>query len=71
MADEAVHIGPGPVNESYLVVANIFAAAASGAEAIHPGYGFSVEERGVRTGLRGRRPGVYRPAPRRHSPDGQ
>ncbi|MBK6741249.1 MAG: acetyl-CoA carboxylase biotin carboxylase subunit [Haliea sp.] len=44
MADEAVHIGPGPVNESYLVVANILAAAkASGAEAIHPGYGFLSE----------------------------
>jgi geranyl-CoA carboxylase alpha subunit len=44
MADEAVHIGPGPVNESYLVVANILAAAkTSGAEAIHPGYGFLSE----------------------------
>jgi geranyl-CoA carboxylase alpha subunit len=44
MADEAVHIGPSPVNESYLVVANILAAAkASGAEAIHPGYGFLSE----------------------------
>ncbi|MCB1689169.1 MAG: acetyl-CoA carboxylase biotin carboxylase subunit [Halioglobus sp.] len=44
MADEAVHIGPGPVNESYLVAANILAAArSSGAEAIHPGYGFLSE----------------------------
>jgi geranyl-CoA carboxylase alpha subunit len=44
MADEAVHIGPGPVNESYLVADNILAAArASGAEAIHPGYGFLSE----------------------------
>ncbi|CAA0126038.1 Acetyl-/propionyl-coenzyme A carboxylase alpha chain [Halioglobus japonicus] len=44
LADEAVHIGPSPVNESYLVVDNILAAAkSSGAEAIHPGYGFLSE----------------------------
>lgn len=44
MADEAVHIGPSPVNESYLVAENILAAAkSSGAEAIHPGYGFLSE----------------------------
>jgi geranyl-CoA carboxylase alpha subunit len=44
MADEAVCIGPSPVNESYLVQENILkAAAASGAEAIHPGYGFLSE----------------------------
>lgn len=44
MADEAVCIGPGPVNESYLVAANILKAAAdSRAEAIHPGYGFMSE----------------------------
>lgn len=44
MADEAVYIGPSPVNESYLVQENILAAArSSGAEAIHPGYGFLSE----------------------------
>jgi geranyl-CoA carboxylase alpha subunit len=44
MADEAVCIGPGPVNESYLVQENILQAAAhTGAEAIHPGYGFLSE----------------------------
>ncbi|MDA9095944.1 acetyl-CoA carboxylase biotin carboxylase subunit [Porticoccaceae bacterium] len=44
MADEAVCIGPGPINESYLVAANILKAAAdSRAEAIHPGYGFFSE----------------------------
>ena len=44
MADTAVHIGPSPVNESYLVQEKILAAAkASGAEAIHPGYGFLSE----------------------------
>jgi geranyl-CoA carboxylase alpha subunit len=44
MADEALCIGPGPVNESYLVPENILrAAVASGAGAIHPGYGFLSE----------------------------
>lgn len=44
MADEAVHIGPSPVAESYLRADRIIAAAkATGAEAIHPGYGFLSE----------------------------
>jgi 3-methylcrotonyl-CoA carboxylase alpha subunit len=44
MADEAVHIGPSPARESYLVGERIIAAARhSGAEAIHPGYGFLSE----------------------------
>lgn len=44
MADEAVHIGPSPGRESYLVGERIIAAAkATGAEAIHPGYGFLSE----------------------------
>ncbi|MER9409711.1 acetyl/propionyl/methylcrotonyl-CoA carboxylase subunit alpha [Mesorhizobium sp. M0589] len=44
MADEAVHIGPSPVGESYLRGDRIVAAAlATGAEAIHPGYGFLSE----------------------------
>jgi 3-methylcrotonyl-CoA carboxylase alpha subunit len=43
-ADEAVHIGPSPTRESYLVGEKIIAAAkATGAEAIHPGYGFLSE----------------------------
>ena len=43
-ADEAVHIGPSPAAESYLVGENIIAAAKeTGAEAIHPGYGFLSE----------------------------
>jgi 3-methylcrotonyl-CoA carboxylase alpha subunit len=44
MADEAVHIGPSPVRESYLVGEKIIAAAkATKAQAIHPGYGFLSE----------------------------
>src|SRR5690349_1188882 len=44
MADEAVHIGPSPARESYLVGEKIIAAAkAAKAEAIHPGYGFLSE----------------------------
>jgi len=43
-ADEAVHIGPSPARESYLVGEKIIAAAkATGVEAIHPGYGFLSE----------------------------
>jgi 3-methylcrotonyl-CoA carboxylase alpha subunit len=43
-ADEAVHIGPSPATESYLRGDRIIAAAkATGAEAIHPGYGFLSE----------------------------
>lgn len=43
-ADQAVHIGPSPARESYLVGEKIIAAAkATGAEAIHPGYGFLSE----------------------------
>lgn len=44
MADQAVLIGPGPVGQSYLVAEKILQAAAqSGADAIHPGYGFLSE----------------------------
>ncbi len=44
MADEAVAIGPAPARESYLAGEKIIAAAkATGAEAIHPGYGFLSE----------------------------
>jgi urea carboxylase len=44
MADEAVHLGPEPAAESYLRPEKILAAAqATGAEAIHPGYGFLSE----------------------------
>ena len=46
-ADEAVRIGPPPVGESYLSVDRILEAAhRSGADAIHPGYGFLSENDG-------------------------
>jgi len=44
MADEAVHLGPSPARQSYLVPERILdAAARTGADAIHPGYGFLSE----------------------------
>jgi len=54
LADQAVQIGPGPAKKSYLhIPAVIEAARATGADAIHPGYGFLSEDadspRSVRT----------------------
>ncbi|MCG6559195.1 acetyl/propionyl/methylcrotonyl-CoA carboxylase subunit alpha [Ruegeria sp. 1NDH52C] len=44
MADEAVHIGPPPANQSYIVIDKVMAAIkATGAQAVHPGYGFLSE----------------------------
>ncbi|MBT4688730.1 MAG: acetyl-CoA carboxylase biotin carboxylase subunit [Rhodospirillaceae bacterium] len=44
MADDAVWIGPGPVGQSYLDMDRILAAAKeTGAQAVHPGYGFLSE----------------------------
>ncbi|WP_444668571.1 acetyl-CoA carboxylase biotin carboxylase subunit [Cereibacter changlensis] len=44
MADEAIHIGPSPANQSYIVIDKIMGAVRqSGAEAVHPGYGFLSE----------------------------
>lgn len=44
MADEAVHIGPSPANQSYIVIDKIMdAIRKTGAEAVHPGYGFLSE----------------------------
>ncbi|MEL6313360.1 MAG: acetyl/propionyl/methylcrotonyl-CoA carboxylase subunit alpha [Pseudomonadota bacterium] len=44
MADEAVHIGPPPASESYIVIDKVMQAIKdTGAEAVHPGYGFLSE----------------------------
>ncbi|MEP2533469.1 acetyl/propionyl/methylcrotonyl-CoA carboxylase subunit alpha [Shimia sp.] len=44
MADEAVHIGPPPANQSYIVIDKVMdAIRATGAQAVHPGYGFLSE----------------------------
>jgi propionyl-CoA carboxylase alpha chain len=52
MADEAVPIGPPPASESYLVIEKIIAACKStGAEALHPGYGFLAEQAAFPTAL--------------------
>ena len=54
MADEAVHIGPAAASESYLVAEKIIAACkATGAEAVHPGYGFLSERASFCAALEG------------------
>lgn len=46
LADEAICVGPGPAGRSYLNIPNIISTAQiSGAEAVHPGYGFLAEDR--------------------------
>ena len=52
MADEAVHIGPSPSAESYLIAERIIdACKQTGAQAVHPGYGFLSENPSFTTAL--------------------
>ena len=52
MADEAVHIGPPPASQSYISIDNIMAAIErTGAQAVHPGYGFLSENAGFAEAL--------------------
>ena len=67
-ADEAVCIGPPPAAQSYLVMPALIAAAKrTGAQAIHPGYGFLAENAALLAPLRRERPHVHRPAAARPS----
>ncbi|MDO9418141.1 acetyl/propionyl/methylcrotonyl-CoA carboxylase subunit alpha [Pararhizobium sp.] len=52
LADEAVHIGPAPSNQSYIVIEKILdAVRQTGADAVHPGYGFLSENAGFAEAL--------------------
>ena len=71
-ADQALCIGPAAPAQSYLNQAAIlFAAEVSGAQAIHPGYGFLSENAGFVAARRGGRADLHRPERRLHPHDGR
>ena len=63
-ADQAVHIGPSPASESYLRIDRLIdAARATGADAVHPGYGFLAENAGFASACRDARLTFIGPSP--------
>ncbi|MES0056645.1 MULTISPECIES: acetyl/propionyl/methylcrotonyl-CoA carboxylase subunit alpha [unclassified Mesorhizobium] len=63
-ADEAVHIGPAASAQSYLSIANILdAVVATGADAVHPGYGFLSENSNFADGLKAKGVAFIGPSP--------
>ncbi|QKC86815.1 acetyl/propionyl/methylcrotonyl-CoA carboxylase subunit alpha [Mesorhizobium sp. NZP2077] len=65
MADEAVHIGPAPSSQSYIVIAKILDAIdATGANAVHPGYGFLSENAHFAEALKAKAVAFIGPPPR-------
>jgi len=64
MADEAVHIGPPPANQSYIVIDKIMdAIKRSGADSVHPGYGFLSENKDFANALKKKRITFIGPTP--------
>ena len=72
LADESVRLGPAPAAESYLKAELIIdACKATGAEAVHPGYGFLSERTSFAEALRQGRHRLHRPAAEGHRRHGR
>ena len=69
--NEAVHIGPSPAKDSYLAIDKIVEACrVTGADAVHPGYGFLSQNPAFPRALAKAGITFIGPSPRRHCPDG-